>query len=201
MTESHENHQAASQIAVRVATRDDAAKIAKIQSDAMVETVVHVAGEEHRGQMEQSLAPNLIAPTWEATIAEPKGAGRGVLIARDGDQVVGFAAFITPETPKHAEQTSISEDLPFEVPANSTQIIALDVDSASQGAGHGSRLLAAVADTIREQNGPGLLVWIVGEDSARVKFFQEAGFRPVGVRRSLDTGVSQLVEHLWFAAL
>ncbi len=201
MTDSHEHHQNGSQVAVRVATPADVESIARIQSESMVETLVHVSGEEHREQMVQALAPELIAPTWENTIAEPQGAGRGVLVARDGDQIVGFTAFVTPETPRHAAQMTISDDLPFEVPANSTQIVALDVARNAQGAGHGSRLLAAVADTVGEQGSPGLLVWVVGEDSAKVRFFQEAGFRPVGVRRSLDTGVSPLVEHLWFAAL
>lgn len=205
----------AAQVAVRAATVGDVPAISVIQSESMVETVLLVAGEEHRGLITARLAPDLLAPTWQNTISdhgegagEGKGAGegevggpRGVLVARDGDVVVGFAAFVTPVDPDHDVAAAAAENLPFEVPPASAQIIAFDVSRAVQGHGHGSRLLSAIADTAAAAGSPGLLVWIVAEDSERVKFFQKAGFRPVGVRRSLDTGVGALVEHLWFAAL
>lgn len=193
------------QVAVRAATVGDVPAISVIQSESMVETVLLVAGEEHRGLITARLAPDLLAPTWQNTISDhgegEVGGPRGVLVARDGDVVVGFAAFVTPVDPDHDVAAAAAENLPFEVPPASAQIIAFDVSRAVQGHGHGSRLLSAIADTAAAAGSPGLLVWIVAEDAERVKFFQKAGFRPVGVRRSLDTGVGALVEHLWFAAL
>lgn len=195
----------AAQVAVRAATVGDVPAISVIQSESMVETVLLVAGEEHRGLITARLAPDLLAPTWQNTISDhgegEVGGPRGVLVARDGDVVVGFAAFVTPVDPDQDVAAAAAENLPFEVPPASAQIIAFDVSRAVQGRGHGSRLLSAIADTAAAAGSPGLLVWIVAEDSERVKFFQKAGFRPVGVRRSLDTGVGALVEHLWFAAL
>lgn len=205
----------AAQVAVRTATIADVPAISVIQSESMVETVLLVAGEDRRGVLTTRLAPDLLAPTWQNTISAQNsaqnsvqsstegegGTPRGVLVARDQDVVVGFAAFVTPVDPQAEGAAQVPDNLPFEVPIASAQIIAFDVAAQAQGQGHGSRLLSAIADTAGAAGSPGLLVWIVAEDSDRVKFFQKAGFRPVGVRRSLDTGVGDLVEHLWFAAL
>ncbi len=187
--------------AVREARQADVARISDIQAASMVETVVTIAGEKHRPSIQEQLKPELIAQTWSETIAADPALGRGVLVAWDEEGVRGFAAYVTPDK-KHSIAAGLdNSSLPFEVPVGSTQILALEVEDQARRCGHGSRLLAAVADSAREESSPGLLVWIVGEDEERVQFFEKAGFAPVGVKRSLDTGAGVMTEHLWFAAL
>ncbi|WP_207203735.1 GNAT family N-acetyltransferase [Actinomyces minihominis] len=184
---------------VRAATVDDVGAITEIQMGALVDTVAHVVGQQYRNQVAGQLSQLDIEATWNSTIALGDEQKRGVLVATDSGEVVGFAAFAVSEG--EAEAESVVPGLPFEVPTSSAQILVFEVAPSHRRIGHGSRLLAAIADILRPQGVPGMVVWIVGEDQDRVRFFRKAGFAPVGVRRGADTGVGEVVEHLWFAAL
>ncbi|MDR3360870.1 MAG: GNAT family N-acetyltransferase, partial [Bifidobacteriaceae bacterium] len=83
-----------------------------------------------------SLDAESLAATWADAIALATGDGPyQVFCALDGaDQVVGFAAAGPLTDPDGAE---------------AAELIALWVTPAGQRAGHGSRLLAAVADAVR----------------------------------------------------
>lgn len=173
---------------------------------AMADTVTLVAGEEYRERIAAQLPLATIEETWRRTLLENPAVGRGVLVAQAEGEVVGFASFLAPDPGSLEGKESpgskpIAPGLPYEVPRGSAHILAFEVDHRQRNRGHGSRLLSAIADTATAQGIPGLLVWIVGEDESRVRFFQKAGFAPVGMRRSLDTGAGILTEHLWFAAL
>jgi GNAT superfamily N-acetyltransferase len=67
--------------------------------------------------------------------------------------------------------------------------------------GHGSRLLAAVADLARETGTARLQVWLLEPDTVSSGFFESAGWAPDGWARTLDTGGPPLRELRWHALL
>lgn len=189
-------------LAVRVARPEDAPAIAAIQVKAMTQTVAAALGDKAAARTLRSDLTQEVARTWHATITQPPSSHRGVLVARENDDVVGFAAFAgAQDLDAKVQDEPAIPGLPFDVPRACAQILAFEVSPAHRRLGHGSRLLAGIADTAGATAIPGLVTWIIPEDEGRVRFFQQAGFTPVGVRRNLDTGAGSLIEHLWFSAL
>ncbi|MFN8076952.1 MAG: GNAT family N-acetyltransferase [Kineosporiaceae bacterium] len=73
------------------------------------------------------------------------------------------------------------------------ELLALDVDPAARRRGHGSRLLAAVAEHLADAGASTLTTWILLDDEARARFFRSAGFAPDGARTTLaDEGGRQV---------
>ncbi|UNX55926.1 GNAT family N-acetyltransferase [Georgenia sp. TF02-10] len=81
------------------------------------------------------------------------------------------------------------------------EILALEVPAAHGRRGHGSRLLAACADLLREQGVTRVQAWAVQGDESRSRFLAQAGFAPAGVRRVVDVAGGEVVEVCWFAHL
>lgn len=183
---------------VREANSVDAQRIAKIQSQSILETVRHVLGAGAVAAVEPIVDEDDIRKSWTQTISGPTRKGTGVLVAEDSGVSVGFAAVYFEEPDEGAARENVGR---VEVEPHSAVLLAFDVDRAHMRKGHGSRMLSAVVDTCREDGIAGLIVWIIGEDEARVRFFQKAGFAPVGVSRTLPTPGGDLVEHMWYALL
>ncbi len=129
-----------------------------------------------------------VSQGWARTLAAPATPGRGVHVATEIDTPVGFVAF-TDAAPGSGEGNS------------ATEIVALEVEESARRKGHGSRMLAAVADMAREAGSPHLQVWLSPEEMEKIHFFQSAGFAPSGARRSLDVAGNPLAQHLWYATL
>ncbi len=68
------------------------------------------------------------------------------------------------------------------------------IDPAARGVGHGSRLLAAVAETLRTSRFTGAVCWIPEQDTALRSFLETAGWGLDGGRRELDLGESAITE-------
>lgn len=119
-----------------------------------------------------------ILASWEAAIVAPPSREHRVLVATDGPLVVGFAAL-----------------------APGGDVVALEVAPQHRRAGHGSRLLAAAADTIRLQGGTDLRGWAIDGDDAREQFLRGAGLADGGVRRGIDGPDGEITERLWRAEL
>lgn len=168
---------------VRPALPADAEQIARIHFAAMRALVA--------GFSDVALPPvEAIAAQWRSTVETPRPQGCHTLVALHGYGVAGFASCAPAEAigPVAGRQEGI--------PAG-TEVLNLWVDPAFARSGHGSRLLAAVADVTAAQS---LRVWLAAGDEQRIRFFRSAGFAPAGLRRSLrvDEGAT-LVEHLWWA--
>lgn len=114
---------------------------------------------------------------WAAAIASPPGRGFAVLVACAGPTVVGFAA-VTPGT-----------------------LLALEVLPDHQRSGHGSRLLTAAVDRLRQDGAESVITWVLDGDEARAGFLTGAGLGPDGMERTLATGPRTVVERRWSAAL
>ena len=81
------------------------------------------------------------------------------------------------------------------------EILALEVDPARCRSGHGSRLLAACVDILRQQNAGHVMTWAVQGDDPRARFLSSAGFAPLGLRRKWQVGSGTVSQIAWHAAL
>jgi GNAT superfamily N-acetyltransferase len=115
-----------------------------------------------------------------------------VLVARERNLLVGFAAY------GPAELTAGE----FPDPAGPTaEVSTLLVEPRWGRRGHGSRLLAAVADLAVAGKSARLQVWLPEADRVSAAFYESAGWAPDGWARTLDTGSGTLREVRWHALL
>jgi GNAT superfamily N-acetyltransferase len=129
---------------------------------------------------------------WAAAVTSPPTAAHGVVVALERQAVVGFAAFGPPEL---ADGEAPDPDGP------TTEIATLLVEPRWGRRGHGSRLLAAVADLAGATGARRLQTWLAEQDEVSARFFQSAGWDRQGWVRTLDTGAAPLREVRWHAVL
>lgn len=125
-----------------------------------------------------------MAPSWRAAAASPPSPRHRLLVAVEGADVTGFAVSAPAE----------DDDLDA---AETTELLALNVDPARGRQGHGSRLLAATVDLLREDGVGSAITWVLAGDRVTRHFLQAAGWAPDGATRDLDMGtlVPQLRLH------
>ena len=120
-----------------------------------------------------------LSSSWQQAIEAPPSRQHRVMVATAGPEVVGFVAF-GPSSDADAAAPGVDEP--------DAEIVTLLVLPAARRTGHGSRLLNATVDTLRE-NGFGLVrTWVPEPDKERVDFLRAAGFAPDGAARVLDAG-------------
>jgi GNAT superfamily N-acetyltransferase len=122
----------------------------------------------------QSASEVDIAAGWRAAIAAPPSPRHRVLVASDDARVVGFAAVAPAADP----------DLP---PGSEGELVVLVVDPAATRQGHGSRLLNAAMDHLRQDGFPAAVTWVPAGDEALRGFLADAGWGPDGAWRDLET--------------
>jgi GNAT superfamily N-acetyltransferase len=113
------------------------------------------------------------AAQWRAALIAPGEARNRVMVALAGRELVGFAA-ITPSDDPDADQQ------------RDALIAELAVRPEATRAGHGSRLLNAVVDTVRADGFSRVTVWVNSTDDVLRAFYTEAGWAPDGAHRELD---------------
>jgi ribosomal protein S18 acetylase RimI-like enzyme len=173
---SHQ-HGPVADVSVRPATPEDAVRFGEIQVASWHASLGATAAAA-------AVDADAFATAWRSAITSPPSAKHRTLTACDGPQVVGFVALApAPDDDEAAE------------------IVALEVDPGHLREGHGSRLLASCADILRQTGAARVRTWVVADDDAREAFLGSAGFAPSGVRRRLDAGDGEVVEHLWGAVL
>jgi GNAT superfamily N-acetyltransferase len=132
------------------------------------------------------------AQAWEAAVTAPPTPAHGVLVAVERDEVVGFAAY-GPAELVGGEQPS---------PAGpTTELATLLVEPRWGRRGHGSRLLAAVADLALAGGARRLQTWLLEPDRVTARFLESAGWAPDGWARTLDADGEPLREVRWHALL
>src|SRR5882757_4766909 len=119
------------------------------------------------------LDPAQFAAQWRAALLSPGEARNRVMVALAGRTLVGFAA-ITPSDDPDAD------------PQRDALIAELAVQPDATRAGHGSRLLNAVVDTIRADGFTRVTVWVNSTDDVLRAFYTEAGWAPDSAHRELD---------------
>ncbi len=79
-------------------------------------------------------------------------------------------------------------------PTGVGSLTVLAIDPPYRNAGHGSRLVSAVAETLRIDGFTTAVCWLPETDEVQRRFLTETGWAPDGARRELDMGTSTLVE-------
>lgn len=164
-----------------------------IPEDAPLIAALQLAAWRARGLVTDELLAAVdtaaVTEQWRAAITDPPSSLHRVLSALAGSELVGFLAYAP------AGEVALPESA-GEAPV---ELLALEVTEAHTREGHGSRLLAACADLVRDAGGTALVTWSSQEDEARVRFLDSAGFAPAGPRRALGTETVDVVENCWFA--
>ena len=167
-------------VSVRPATVADAAEIGRLQNDIWQLAYRTVLPAE----VLVTLDAERFAASWQAAIERPPSPAHHVLIALEGEHRVGFAAF----GPDADRQPNDPE------PEHSAAIGTLLVEPRWGRRGHGSRLLAAVADLASAGGVHRLVTWVAAADTATLEFYRSAGWQPDGLQRGLDTGAGTVSE-------
>ncbi|TQS44811.1 GNAT family N-acetyltransferase [Cryptosporangium phraense] len=177
---------------VRPARPDDAPAVARIQLSTWRTAYAQVIP----ASVLDSLDEDEVAAQWRSAIVEPPTPRHHVLIAYEGDATVGFTA-TGPATgedlvgPGYASESATAAG---EWDANALVIGALLVEPRWGRRGHGSRLLAAVADIARADGFTKAVAWALDADQATRSFLQSAGWAPDGVGRVLDMDGTEVPE-------
>ncbi len=173
---------------VRPARPAETPEIARVQAIAWRTAYRSVLPPELLSSWDEDAA----AQAWRVAVESPPTPGHLVLVALEGETVVGFTAF------GPAELTD--GDVPD--PASPlAEITTLLVEPRWGRRGHGSRLLAALVDLTRSQGAGRLRTWLPESVAVSAAFFESAGWEPDGWARTLDTGGAPLRELRWHTLL
>jgi len=130
-----------------------------------------------------------LAAEWLESVASPPSRRHVVLVALEGDDVVGYVLVAPSQDP--------------DSDGASGEVADLVVRADRTRRGHGSRLLAAAVDTLREIGTAELLTWVAVGDDARLAFLASAGLAADGASRTLegDPGTATLRQVRWSARI
>lgn len=154
---------------VRLALPGEAASIAAIQRRGWLQTQPGVADVLLR-----TVSLEAMTKAWLRAIMAPPLAQFRVLVAVGDDRVAGFAA-IGPA------------DDPDAVAGKDGLVAEFVIDPQAQRRGHGSRLLNAVADTLRTDGFVRATWWIPTTDDPLRRFVTESGWAADGAHRELES--------------
>ena len=147
-------------VSVRPARPADAERVALVQQATWAQAYASIVGE-------LDVPLEQVAAVWLNAIESPPSPQHRVLVALDGDALVGFAA---------SEPVADGE----------VELSALMVEPRWGRRGHGSRLLQA---SVEHWAGFEVAVcWVFEADTVLSGFLASAGWEADGLTRGLDTG-------------
>jgi GNAT superfamily N-acetyltransferase len=113
-----------------------------------------------------------------------------LLVATEGDWTVGFcAAGFAPDDDLVDANGTLPDD------AETVAVIStLLVEPRWGRRGHGGRLIATAAETLRKQGATRGITWILEGDTVTRAFYARIGWQPDGIARTLDAGGRPLRE-------
>lgn len=172
-------------VSVRPARPEDAAELAAVTYAGWTGPYAALLPEGAAA----SLREDALADEWRAAADAAPTPRHLVLVAVEADRVVGYAVTAPAADPDSAGADDVAE------------VLDLVVHPDHQRAGHGSRLLAAATDLLRERGVRGLTSWAAASDAPRAAFLRSAGLDADGATRVLDSGPgSRGVEQVRFSA-
>jgi len=130
--------------------------------------------------------PPAFAAVWRESLTHPPSRAHRLLVGCAGEQVVAMAAVGPSADPDASEADA--------------EVLVLGVHPGARRQGHGSRLLHAVADTVRGSNATVLRVWLPAGDHVLRGFLEAAGFGPDGAVRGREVGPEHMVSELRLSA-
>jgi len=170
-------------VAVRAARAGDVPEIARIQVDTWRTAYRRFVPESVLAALDVTAA----AQAWADAVVSPPSPAHHVLVATEGTDTVGFVGV----GPSEEEDARPGE----------AAVVALLVEPRWGRRGHGSRLLAAAVDFLREDGVTGLIAWVPDGDRASTAFYESAGWEPDGTARILEADGGSVRETRWHVAL
>jgi GNAT superfamily N-acetyltransferase len=164
MPHSHATGPAAD-ASVRPGRVTDAPAVGVVQAAVWQEAYAGVLAEEVLAAFE----PQAFAGAWRVSLQSPPPGAHRLLVACAGEQVVGFAAVGPSQDPDASPLTG--------------ELTALGVHPQARGAGHGSRLVNAAVESLREAGADTVHAWLLAGDEATRAFLLAAGLAPDGAWR------------------
>ena len=168
---------------MRAARPDDVPEIARIQVDTWRTAYRRFLP----ASVLDALSVEQAAVAWDAAVGEPPTPAHRVLVATEQHHLVGFAA-VGPSAEDDAEPGEAA-------------IAALLVEPRWGRRGHGSRLLAATVDQVREDGVTRLVAWVPDGDRASAAFYESAGWERDGMVRTLEADGGTVRETRWHVSL
>jgi ribosomal protein S18 acetylase RimI-like enzyme len=150
---------------VRVARDSDAPAVGLVQAAVWREAYAGVLDAD----VIAAFDAQQFARIWRDSLANPPAGVYRLLVACAGDQVVGFAAIGPSQDPDAGQATG--------------EVLALGVHPEARRQGHGSRLLNACVDTLRDAGAEAVHAWVLLEDAVSRVFLEGAGLLPDGAFR------------------
>lgn len=161
---------------VRLALPREAAAVAGVQARAWSEAYADLLPAVVLARLEPSARAE-----WAAALERPPTSAHHLLVALADGEVVAFAA-LAPAEPDDGGPKSVGA------------LTILAVDPPRRGEGHGSRLLQAVADTLRTDGFTTAICWLPESDAAQRRFLTDTGWGPDGATRDLDMGAATMTQ-------
>ncbi|MEO3810076.1 GNAT family N-acetyltransferase [Sphaerisporangium sp. B11E5] len=190
-------------VGVRAARREDVPAVTATQIRAWKS---RYAGFLPEGPLEQMTGPSAEAlwrQQWEEAVVAPPTPRHRLLVAvetldplssLDPDPLPGDDLGLPRLDPVAPGQyvVGLASHSPAEDPdldsSTTAELLTLLVDPGHTRRGHGSRLLNATVDHLREDGFSTVVTWIFAEDQAMPGFLASAGWAPDEAERVLDLG-------------
>ena len=150
---------------VRRARPNDAPAVGLVQATVFREVYAGRVPDEVLAVFE----PERFARGWRDSLGAPPEGVHRLLVACAGDQVVGACALGPSQDPDGGRATG--------------EVTLLAVHPDARGQGHGSRLLNASVDVLREAGADAVTTWVPADDEAGRAFLVASGFGPDGAFR------------------
>ena len=159
-------------VSVRPARPEDAEDVARVQLETWRTAYAGLLPPEAL-----DLPEDEVTAAWRAAITEAATPRHRVLVAVEGQDVVGFTASAPAGDDGLAADTT-------------SEVTALLVVPRWGRRGHGSRLLAASVDGWRDDGVRTAVTWAFERDPATRRFLEAAGWGLDGLARGLDSGAA-----------
>lgn len=156
-------------------------------SDAAAIATCHVRSWQvaYRGQLPDALLDGMTdeierrTAFWQRVIGEREARRQHQLVAIGHGQVVGFAAFGRHE---HGDDPSVGE------------LYAIYLDPDHWGHGIGRALMDASVEGLRHDGYSSAILWVLETNERAKRFYEIAGWRPDGGKKSEERGDVELRE-------
>lgn len=163
-------HQPHADASVRPARPTDAPAIGQVQAQVFIDTYADRLPPE----VSAGFAPAAFASVWRRSLESPREGINQLLVALAGQQVVGLVAVGPSQDPDTGQATG--------------EVTLLAVHPLARNQGHGSRLLNAAIDVLREAGAEAVALWVLADDEATRRFLQQSGLHPDGAYRDRVVG-------------
>jgi GNAT superfamily N-acetyltransferase len=161
-------------VGVRAARSADVDAVVRIQVRAWQQGYRELIPEQALAELTGEEATAVWRERWADAVTKPPSPRHRVLVALAGTEVVGFTAHAP------AEDDADGDD--------GAELLALLVDPSHARQGHGSRLLAATVDHLREDGVSTVVSWVFEADTGLRALLEPTGWAPDGTLRTLYMG-------------